>query len=189
MCNEANDIAASLGRDKYYYEPFIDTEVLPNGSTVPKVFCKAYPDKDKQFHNKLTFDEMEDKSYLIRAKWEDYQYDMDADGPSADALKVDVDEGKTWGLLIRDDWHLIGNVFIYMDSLAMLMGTPSDETPIIDTKGKEQGKLVYSIDLTMYDKEGKEKDVFLIDSVRECYGCEMEIDFSIHQAKNIPEKY
>lgn len=170
MCNEANDIASSLGRDKYHYEPFIDTEVLPNGTTVPKVYCRAYPDKDKQFFNTLTFDEMEDKSYLIRAKWEDYQYDSDADGPSADALRVDVDEGRTWGLLIRDDWHLIGNVFLYMDSLAMLMGTPSDETPIIDTKGKEQGKLVYSLDLKMYDKDGKEKDVFLIDSVRECYG-------------------
>mmetsp|Transcript_1289 Transcript_1289/g.1372 ORF Transcript_1289/g.1372 Transcript_1289/m.1372 type:complete len:110 (+) Transcript_1289:56-385(+) len=81
MCNEANEVAAALGRDKYHYEPFIDTALLPNGVTVPKIYCRAYPDKDKEFHNVLTFDEMEDKIYLIRDKWNDYQYDVNQDGP------------------------------------------------------------------------------------------------------------
>lgn len=167
MCNEANDIAASLGRDKYNYVPFIDTVIMPDGSTLPKVFCRAYPDKDKEFHNKLSFDEMEDKIYLIREKWEDYQYSMDNDGPSAKALEIDENEGEIWGLMIRDDWHLIGNVFIFMDSLALLMGTDSDEAPIMDTKGYEQGKLVYSIHPKVFDKDGKVKDTFYIESVRE----------------------
>ena len=158
MCNEANDIAASLGREKYNYEPFIDTVLLPNGTTVPKIFCKAYPDKDKEFHNVLAFDEMEDKMYLIRDKWEDYQYDVNRDGPSAKALEIDEYEGEIWGLMIRDDWHLIGNVFLFMDSMAMLLGTTSDEAPIVDTKGKEQGKLAYSLDLKINDKDGNPKD-------------------------------
>lgn len=190
MCNEANEIAVSLGREKYHYEPFIDTVVLPNGSTIPKVFCKAYPDKTKEFHNVLSFDEMEDKMYLIRDKWEDYQYDIDHEGPSSKALEIGEDEGEIWGLMIRDDWHLIGNVFLFMDSLALLMGTPSDEAPIIDNKGKEQGKLAYSLDLKVLDgKDGKVKDTFLIDSLKECSGDEMEVSFSIHQAKNLPQKY
>ena len=189
MCNEANDIAASLGRDRYHYEPYIDTVIMPDGSTLPKVFCRAYPDKDKEFHNQLSFDEMEDKIYLIREKWEDYQYSMDNDGPSAKALEIDENEGEIWGLMVRDDWHLIGNVFIFMDSLALLMGTDSDEAPIIDTKGKEQGKLVYSLHPKVFDKDGNPQDTFLIESVRECYGGNMEVEFNIHQAKTIPEKY
>jgi hypothetical protein len=189
MCNEANEVAASLGREKYFYEPFIDTVVMPNGSTIPKVFCKAYPDKNKEFHNVLSFDEMEDKMYRIREKWEDYQYDIDHEGSGIKALEIDEDEGDIWGLMIRDDWHLIGNVFIFMDSLALLLGTPSDEAPIIDTKGREQGKLAYSIDLKLFDKSGKAKDPFIIDSLKECFGDDMEVEFSIHQAKNLPEKY
>lgn len=190
MCNEANDAASSLGRDKYHYEPFIDTVVMPNGSTIPKVFCKAYPDKDMEFHNVLSFDEMEDKMYRIREKWEDYQYEVDHEGAEVRALKVDEDEGEIWGLMIRDDWHLIGNVFIFMDSLALLLGTPSDESPIIDTKGKEQGKLAYSLGLKVYDsKKGDQKDIFLVDSLKECFGDDMEVEFSIHQAKNLPLKY
>ena len=189
MCNEANDIAASLGREKYNYEPFIDTVLLPNGTTVPKIFCKAYPDKDKEFHNVLAFDEMEDKMYLIRDKWEDYQYDVNRDGPSAKALEIDEYEGEIWGLMIRDDWHLIGNVFLFMDSMAMLLGTTSDEAPIVDTKGKEQGKLAYSLDLKINDKDGNPKDWFMIDSIRDCFGDEMEVTFAIHQAKGIPKKF
>ena len=190
MCNEANEVAESLGREGYRYEPFIETVVLPDGSTKPKVFCKAFPDKEKDFHNVLSFDEMEDKMYRIRDKWEEYQYDVDHDGPNSKALEIDEFEGEIWGLLITDDWHLIGNVFLFMDSLALFMGTPSDEAPIIDTKGKEQGKLAYSIDLKVYDsKDGKEKDTFLLDSLKECFGDDMEVGFSIHQAKNLPQKY
>jgi len=110
---------------------------------------------------------MEDKIFLIRDKWEDYQYSMDNEAPSARALEIDENEGEIWGLMVRDDWHLIGNVFLFMDSLALLMGTASDEAPIIDTKGKEQGKLVYSIEPKVYDKDGKQKDTFLLESIRE----------------------
>lgn len=190
MCNEANEVAASLGRENYHYEPFIETVVMPDGSTKPKVFCKAFPDKNKEFHNVLSFDEMEDKMFRIRDKWEEYQYDVDHDGPNSKALEIDEYEGEIWGLLITDDWHLIGSMFLYMDSLALFMGTPSDEAPIYDTKGKEQGKLAYSIDLKVYDsKDGKEKDIFLLDSLKENFGDDMEVGLSIHQAKNLPEKY
>lgn len=190
MCNEANEVASSLGRDKYFYEPFIETVVMPDGSTKPKVFCKAYPDKDKEFFNVLAFDEMEDKMYRIRDKWEEYQYDVDHEGPNSKALEIDEFEGDIWGLLITDDWQLIGNMFLYFDSLALFMGTPSDEAPIYDTKGVVKGKLAYSLDLKIYDgKTGKEKDCFLFDSLKDVFGDDMEVSFSIHQAKNLPEEY
>jgi kinesin family protein 13 len=188
MCNEANEVASSLGREKYFYEPFIETVVMPDGSTKPKVFCKAYPDKNNEFNNVLAFDEMEDKMYRIRDKWEEYQYDVDHDGPNSNALNVDEYEGEIWGLMITDDWQLIGNMFLYFDSLALFMGTPSDEAPIYDTKGVVQGKVAYSLEFKIYDgKTGKEKDCFLLDSLKDVFGDDMEVSFSIHQAKNLPE--
>ncbi len=44
MCNEANEICSQLGRYHYHYKPFIKTEVLADGSRMPVVMCKAYPD-------------------------------------------------------------------------------------------------------------------------------------------------
>ena len=31
--------------------------------------CKAFPDRDKDFYNSLTMDELEDKLYQMKDKW------------------------------------------------------------------------------------------------------------------------
>mmetsp|Transcript_1291 Transcript_1291/g.1378 ORF Transcript_1291/g.1378 Transcript_1291/m.1378 type:complete len:144 (+) Transcript_1291:1659-2090(+) len=142
----------------YLYEPCLDTVLLPNGMTVPKVYCKAFPDKGKDFFNTLSFEEMEDKLYRIREKWEEYQYDFNQDGLPVKVKEKDEYEGEIWGLTIKNDWNLIGNVFIFMNSMAMLLDTPSDEAPIIDGEGEEQGTLSYSISLKLTGMDGMAKN-------------------------------
>jgi len=72
--NEVNEMCASLGRYTYMYEPCIVTETNTSGAHVPKVCCKAYPDRSKEFHNTLAFDKFEDVYYQIKEKWEIEQY-------------------------------------------------------------------------------------------------------------------
>ena len=72
LVNEVNEICQNLGKFSYYYEPYIITEVHPNGKKSAKVCIKAFPDKDMDFFNSLTFDEFEDKTFLIRERWETY---------------------------------------------------------------------------------------------------------------------
>jgi hypothetical protein len=43
--NEVNEICMSLGRSSYMYEPTIITEIQSDGKKIPKVSCKAYPDR------------------------------------------------------------------------------------------------------------------------------------------------
>ena len=69
MCNEANEMCQSLGRYHYNYKPFIKTEIFPDGSKMPVVMCKAYPDREKDFYNEMNIFEMEDKLFLIWEKW------------------------------------------------------------------------------------------------------------------------
>jgi len=75
MSNEMNQMCQDLNRKKYFYEPHITTEVLPDGKWVPKVCCKAFPEKGKDFYNILSFDELEDKVDLVKEKWENFMYD------------------------------------------------------------------------------------------------------------------
>lgn len=62
----------------------------------------------------------------------------------APELEVDEREGYIFGLEVTDDYHLIGNVFIFMDSINFLLDTVKDEAPIFDVIGETKGKLTYS---------------------------------------------
>jgi len=86
-----------LGWKKYFYEPHISTEVLPDGTRMPKVCCKAFPEKGKEFHNILSFDELEDKSYMVKEKWENFMYDEEK-GNDSPELIIDETEGYVFGL-------------------------------------------------------------------------------------------
>lgn len=71
-------------------------------------------------------------------------------------FEKDVNEGQIFGLQVEHDFKLIGNVYIFCDSLANLLETINDETTIINTKGENKGKLHYSIIPCMYDDKGEE---------------------------------
>ena len=109
MCNDANEMCRTLGRYQYFYVPSTEIVIMPDGTKVPKVICKAYPDKKKDFHNKLNFDEFEDKLYMMKEKWDQYMYEVEHENNFSPELQPGPDEGHVFGLSIRDDWHLIGN--------------------------------------------------------------------------------
>lgn len=109
MCNDANEMCRTLGRYQYFYVPSTEIVIMPDGTKVPKVICKAYPDKKKDFHNKLDFDEFEDKLYMMKEKWDQYMYEVEHENNFSPELQPGADEGNVFGLSIRDDWHLIGN--------------------------------------------------------------------------------
>lgn len=108
--SEVNDICSQLGRYTYFYEPSVVTTVNSEGRSEPKVVCKAYPDRSKAFHNVLSEDVFEDKYYLIKEKWESYQYDNDNqtvtnnDNMNFEAA-IGEDEPEVFGLQVDHKWE------------------------------------------------------------------------------------
>jgi len=44
-------------------------------------------------------------------------------------------DNEIFGLSMEHDWQLIGHVYYFLVSIANLIDTKNDETPIIDNKG------------------------------------------------------
>ncbi len=151
--NEVNEICQSLGRHTYMYEPVIVTDLGPDGQPQPRVCCKAYPDRSKEFHNVLREDQFEDCYFRIMEKWESYQYDQDGRSNAffSGELEPEADEAEVFGLEVKHEFQLIGNVYIFGDALAQMFETVRDESPILTPKGQTRGTLTYSIIPTMYD--------------------------------------
>ena len=141
MCNDANEYCRALGRYQYFYKPATEIEILPDGTKVPKVVCKAYPDRKKDFHCTLEFSDFQDKLDLMNGKYDQYMTSVYQEDNFSPELEVGDDEGYVFGLSIKDDWHLIGNCYIFLYSLASMLEMRKDLTPIIDTKGEEKGNL------------------------------------------------
>ncbi len=97
LCREMNEMCKDLGRENYEYKAHIVTEILPDGTRIPKVCCKAFPDKTKDFHNVLSFDELEDKYFLVKEKWESFMFDEER-GENSPELQIDESEGYIFGL-------------------------------------------------------------------------------------------
>lgn len=123
--NEVNEMAQALGRSTYMYEPTIVSEAGPDGRQQPRVCCKAFPDRSKDFHNVLKEDEFEDTYFRIKEKWEGFQYDADARSVAMFAPELDAgpDEAQVFGLEVKHEWHLIGSVYVFGDSLAQMFET------------------------------------------------------------------
>lgn len=188
MCNEANEMCQNLGRYHYNYRPCIKTEIMPDGSKMPVVICRAYPDREKDFYNEMNTLEFEDKLFMIREKWENFQYELDRGNDVAPELEIDQDEGYIFGLEVKDEWRLIGNVYIFMDSISHLLDTVKDQSPIIDSNGEIKGKLVYSFEPKVFDDNGEPMNLMLLDNINNLTGRNMSIQFNIHSCKEIPEK-
>lgn len=139
MCNEANEMCSTLGWYHYHYKPFIKTEVLPDGSKMPVVMCKAFPDREKEFCNEMNIFEFEDKLVMIWEKYWNFEYELQRGNNVAPELEIDENEAFIFGLEIWDDWHLIGNAYIFMDAVGNLLDTIKDQTPIFDSNGETKG--------------------------------------------------
>lgn len=188
--NEINEICSSLGRFTYNYEPHIVVDILPDGRRVPKAVIKAYPDKDKDFYNILSFDEFEDKMYMIREKWENMQFDIDNGDVNAELeLEPDEREGEIFGLSITNVDKLIGNVYIFCDSLSSLLETHQDSAPILNSKGETKGYLTYTLVPSAYDEKGDSINLNHYESVSGLINQTILVDFEIAAAKSLPDKY
>jgi hypothetical protein len=187
MCNDANEYCRALGRYQYFYQPATEIEIMPDGTKVPKVVCKAYPDRKKDYHLTLDFDEFEDKIDLMNEKYNQYMTSVYEEDNFSPELEVGDDEGYVFGLSIKDDWHLIGNCYIFLYSLSAMMEMRKDLTPIIDTKGAEKGNLCYSIEPIVFDESGER--IEMINSIEEMVGRIITVEVCIHYAKGIPEKW
>lgn len=109
MCNDSNEYCRALGRYQYFYKPSTEIEILSDGTKVPKVVCKAYPDRKKDYHITMDFDEFDDKLTLMNEKYVEYMTSVEQDDNFSPELEIQEDEGYVFGLTIKDDWHLIGN--------------------------------------------------------------------------------
>lgn len=187
MCNDANEYCRALGRYHYFYKAATEIQILPDGTKVPKVVCKAYPDRKKDYHITMDFDEFDDKLGLMNEKYVEYMTSVEQDDNFSPELEIRDDEGYVFGLTIKDDWHLIGNCYIFLYSLAQMLEMRKDNTPIIDTKGEQKGNLCYSIEPVVYDENGEPMD--MVNNIQEMLGRDINVELCIHYAQGIPEKY
>ncbi|CAI2379027.1 unnamed protein product [Moneuplotes crassus] len=188
--NEVNEICHNLGRYTYAYEPHIITDILPDGRRVPKAVVKAYPDSEKSFYNVLSYDEFEDKMYRIKEKWENVQYDIEHGDSNAELeLEPDEKEADIFGLSISNDDKLIGNVYIFCDSIASLLETSQDKAPIINAKGENRGYLTYSLSPSAFDDMGGNLNLNHYESISSLLNKTLNVDFKIHKIEDVPEKY
>ncbi len=93
---------------------------------MPVVLCKAYPDREKDFFNEMNIFEFEDKLFMIWDKYENLQFELERGNNVAPELEIDENEAFIFGLEIKDDWYLIGNVYIFMDAVCNLLDTIKD---------------------------------------------------------------
>jgi len=187
MWNDANEMCRILGRNQYFYKAATEIQILPDGTKVPKVVCKAYPDRKKDFHNVMNFDEFEDKLFMMKEKYDQYMYEVEEEGNISPELEIDENEGFIFGLSIRDDWHLIGNWYIFLYSLAAMLEIRKDHSPIIDIKGEQKGSLCYSIEPIVYDENGEQVD--WVESIYNMLGRDITVEVQVHYASGIPEKW
>lgn len=187
--NEVNEVCSNLGRYTYMYSPAIETEVNQEGKQVPKVVCHAFPDREKDFHNTLTEDQFEDKYFMIKEKWENFQYDLEAKsmGQLAPEINVDEDEANVFGLNVAHEWKSIGQVYLFCDALSSMLETVNDEAPILDTKGEQKGTLTYSLIPSMYDDDGQEVGLLEFEEVSQLIGRTLYCKFQLHEARGLPE--
>lgn len=66
-----------MGKNIYLFEPMLNIEVQ-EGLRKSNVCCKAYPDRnDTNYFNQLSYADFLDIYYNIKARWEDFQFDVE----------------------------------------------------------------------------------------------------------------
>ena len=188
--NEVNEISSSMGKTQYLYEPMLNI-VLEEGLRKSHVCCKAYPDRnDPNYYNQISYTDFLDIYYNIKARWEDFQFDLENQNDGI--LEIDPDDEEKdkelFGMLITNHWKLIGHSNIYLEGIANLVETENDMTPIIDNSGKANGRLKYSVYPKM-PKEADQDEMLQYDNVEEMKGKIIRIHLKIDEARGLPEKY
>lgn len=84
----------------------------------------------------------------------------------------------------------IGDFFIFLTTIYNMIDFKLDRTPIIDSKGKEQGYVRYSLSFQIFNKEtGAEIDDFIdYETMIELKGKLLKLNFEIKDADGLPAK-
>lgn len=183
--NEVNEICMQLGRLDYLYVPSIITDI--KGNQVKSRICvKIYPDHEQEFYNQVELSEFTGKYYLIQEKFQNHQYDLEHSDKSLEEESTE-DEVKIFGIDIKSDWIPIGLAHIYTDSLANLLSSNNEQTPLLDNKGKTVGELTYSL-IPNYLEDNAETNLLLYDSIEQFKGRTLRVAFKLHCARGLPSK-
>jgi len=128
---EANQICREIGRESVFYEPEIQTDILPDGRKVLRVVVRVYADRNvKDESGLIPWDAFTDKVYFdVKDLYETAEEKGFSEPPEIE------NDGETFGWALADSWHHLGNVFYFLLSVYNLIETNKDDSPIIDTKG------------------------------------------------------
>lgn len=69
------------------------------------------------------------------------------------------------------------------------METSHDTAPVLNSKGETKGFLTYTLTPTAYDEKGEVLNLFHYESVMSLLNQTLTVEFQIHEAKGLPEKY
>lgn len=98
-------------------------------------------------------------------------------------------DGELFGLSMENEWQLIGFMYYFLLSIVNLVGTKSDESPIIDNKGNIQGKVAYSVGLEILDEYSeKPLNILKFNSLYDAIGKKLKITMILKKATDVPEK-
>lgn len=90
---------------------------------------------------------------------------------------------------MRNESKLIGNVYVFCDSLSQLLETINDEAPILNTKGEKKGVLRYSLVPKTHDRMGNEHSLMDYEDVNELIGQTISVRFELIGVKGLPDQY
>ena len=139
----------------------------------------------------MPFEEFEDKLYLIREKWENVQYSLE-NGEDVDIemhMEADQNEADIFGMIVSNQDKLIGNAFIFWDSLSYLLDSKEEWATILNFKGDTRGKLKYSLTPTAYDERGEKLNLVHYENIGTLLNNTLQVDIKIHEIEGLPEKY
>jgi hypothetical protein len=188
--SEINNICLELRRDTYSYEPYIKTDVLPDGRKVSRVVCRVFPDRsNRDVFNILEFDRFEDVYFAIKDKYESLTGDDVDEATLLKDLQNRETDAEVFGLSSESDWQLIGYMYYFLVSVVNLVETKNDESPIIDEKGSIQGKMHYSVGIDLLDYDGeKQLNILKYNSLNDLLGKKLKLSIELKKATEIPEK-
>jgi kinesin family member 13 len=174
--NEANERAVLLDK-KVCFQPDLYREGSSTGLSGTTVRIKVvYPDLDEDFPIYWSVDKLEERLVDMREIFNQLEFGID---PHSISLEYDPFTDLVDNL--QQTYQLIGNSYVYLDTIFYVMSIDEDFIPIINNQGKNKGCLKLSIKLTV-DKKYEE-----CDSLKEIIGQNLDLAVNIVQALDIPE--
>lgn len=183
---EVNAICGELGKENYFYEPEIITQIQQDGTRQSRVVIRVYMNREnKEVFSQLTQPTFLDTVYLKIKEMYENMYDEE------EGMKDDFEvDDSAFGFDLDSNISIIGHFYIFLMTIYKLVEVTEDTTPIIDNKGQIQGHIKYSISFKVIDSVTKEEiqDIEEYDSMSDLIGNYFQITFKVIGAEGLPSK-